>query len=92
VNYYEHAKTLTLNYAHTTPFGAFGLLAIGMIYFCLRYAAGQNNFDERAGRLVFWLYNTALVMCVVLTFFPVGFAQLAAVYEHGLAYARSLDF
>jgi nitric oxide reductase subunit B len=27
-----------------------------------------------------------------IEFFPVGWAQLAAVYDHGCAYARSLDF
>ncbi|MGC8475195.1 MAG: nitric-oxide reductase large subunit [Acetobacteraceae bacterium] len=92
INYYEHATTLTLNHAHTALFGAFGMLAIGMIYFCLRYAAGEDGFDERWGRMAFWLFNAGMVMWTVLTFFPVGFAQLAAVYEHGLAYARSLKF
>jgi nitric oxide reductase subunit B len=28
----------------------------------------------------------------VLNFFPIGWPQLAAVYEHGLAYARSMAF
>src|SRR6185312_13689229 len=36
VNYYEHGTFLTLNHAHTALFGAFGLLAIGLVYFCLR--------------------------------------------------------
>ena len=44
VNYYEHGTFLTLNHAHTALFGAFGLLAIGLIYFCLRYAlAGPHE-------------------------------------------------
>ena len=42
VNYYEHGTFLTLNHAHTALFGAFGLIAIGLVYFCLRYAAGEN--------------------------------------------------
>jgi len=29
---------------------------------------------------------------IVLNFFPIGWPQLAAVYEHGLAYARSQAF
>jgi nitric oxide reductase subunit B len=29
---------------------------------------------------------------VVLNFFPVGWPQLAAIYEHGYAYGRSLEF
>jgi nitric oxide reductase subunit B len=93
VNYYEHGTFLTLNHAHTALFGAFGLLGIGLVYFCLRYAAGERHaFSERAGRWAFWLYNSGLVLWIVLNFFPIGWPQLAAVYEHGFAYARSQAF
>jgi nitric oxide reductase subunit B len=57
VNYYEHGTFLTLSHAHTALFGAFGLLAIGLIYFCLRYAlAGRAQFSETIGLAAFWLY------------------------------------
>ena len=93
VNYYEHGTFLTLNHAHTALFGAFGLLAIGLIYFCLRYvAADREPFDERLGVWAFWLYNSGLVLWILLNFFPIGWLQLAAVYEHGFAYARSVAF
>ncbi|MDE2182921.1 MAG: cbb3-type cytochrome c oxidase subunit I [Alphaproteobacteria bacterium] len=93
VNYYEHGTFLTLNHAHTALFGAFGLLAIGLVYFCLRYAASERGvFTERNGIIAFWLYNAGLVLWIVLNFFPIGWPQLDAVFEHGLAYARSTDF
>ncbi|MDE2462970.1 MAG: cbb3-type cytochrome c oxidase subunit I [Alphaproteobacteria bacterium] len=93
VNYYEHATFLTLNHAHTALFGAFGLLGIGLIYFCLRYVAGDAHpFSEKAGRWAFWLYNGGLFLWITLNFFPIGWPQLAAVYDHGLAYARSEAF
>lgn len=93
VNYYEHATFLTLNHAHLALFGAFGLLALGLIYYCLRYAAGNHTpFKEKWGYWAFWLYNLGLVLWVVFNFLPIGFSQLAAVYEHGLAYARSIEF
>jgi nitric oxide reductase subunit B len=93
VNYYEHGTFLTLNHAHTALFGAFGLLGLGLIYFCLRYISGDRvPFNEKFGRWAFWLYNTGLVMWIVLNFFPIGWPQLAAVYEHGFAYARSMAF
>ena len=93
VNYYEHGTFLTLNHAHTSLFGAFGLLALGLIYFCLRYRAGpEAEFDERWGRIAFWCYNVALLMWIFLHFFPIGWPQLDAVYEHGLAWARSQAF
>src|SRR6201987_5063251 len=93
INYYEHGTFLTLNHAHTALFGAFGLLGIGLIYFCLRYAAGDEyRFGELAGKAAFWLYNAGLVLWIILNFFPVGWPQLDAVYAHGLAYARSNAF
>lgn len=93
VNYYQHATFLTLNHAHTSMFGAFGLLAIGLIYLALRYMAGDRyEWSDRLGLWAFWLYNVGLVMWVVMNFLPVGFPQLEAVYEQGYAYARSLDF
>jgi nitric oxide reductase subunit B len=93
INYYEHGTFLTLNHAHTALFGAFGLLAIGLIYFCLRYiAADRAPFGEKAGLWAFWLYNGGLVLWVALNFFPIGWSQLVAVYEHGFAYARSVVF
>jgi nitric oxide reductase subunit B len=93
VNYYEHGTFLTLNHAHTALFGAFGLLGIGLIYFCLRYvAADRYAFGEKLGRAAFWLYNSGLVLWILLNFFPIGWPQLNAVYEHGFAYARSQEF
>jgi nitric oxide reductase subunit B len=93
VNYYEHGTFLTLNHAHTALFGAFGELAIGLVYFCLRYIhAERPAFSERFGLWAFWLYNSGLVLWILLNFFPIGWPQLNAVYEHGLAYARSGAF
>ncbi|MGB8363841.1 MAG: nitric-oxide reductase large subunit [Rhizomicrobium sp.] len=93
VNYYEHGTFLTLNHAHTALFGAFGLLGIGLIYFCLRYvAADEHPFGERTGRWAFWLYNGGMVLWILFNFFPIGWPQLGAVYEHGLSYARSQTF
>ena len=31
-------------------------------------------------------------MWILLNFFPIGWPQLVAVFEHGLAYARSVEF
>jgi nitric oxide reductase large subunit len=72
----KHGTFLTLNHdAHTSLFGAFGLLAVGLVYFCLRYAAGERvAFNERLGLWAFWLYNAGLVLWVPLNFFPIGWA------------------
>ncbi len=41
-------------------------------------------FSERLGRWAFWLYNIGLVLWILLNFFPIGWPQLDAVFEHGL--------
>lgn len=93
INYYEHGTFLTLNHAHTALFGAFGLLGIGLIYFCLRYAAGDRlPWSDRLGTWAFWLYNVGIVLMVLLNLFPIGWLQLMDVYEYGFAHARSLEF
>ncbi len=93
INYYEHGTFLSLNHAHTALFGAFGLLALGLIYFCLRYAAGERaSWSDKLGMWAFWLYNAGVVLWIVLNFFPIGWPQLMDVYEHGVAHARSLEF
>ncbi len=92
VNYYEHGTFLTLNHAHTSMFGAFGLLAIGLVYMVLRYLNGERPWSDKAGIWAFWLYNGGLGLWIALNFFPVGWPQLEAVYTHGYAWARSLAF
>ena len=92
VNYYEHGTFLTLNHAHTAMFGAFGLLAIGLVYMALRYLNGERPWSDRLGVWAFWLYNIGVVMWIVFNFYPIGWPQLEAVYTHGYAYARSLKF
>lgn len=93
INYYEHGTFLTLNHAHTAMFGAFGLLAIGLIYLCLRHLASDKIiWRDRVGLWAFWFYNVGLALWILLNFFSIGWAQLIAVYQHGYAYARSIDF
>jgi nitric oxide reductase large subunit len=59
-------------------------LGLGLIYFCLRYfAADRQPFGEKLGRWAFWLYNGGLVLWIFFNFFPIGWPQLDAVYEHG---------
>jgi nitric oxide reductase subunit B len=70
-----------------------GLVGIELIYFSLRdVAADEHSFGAKVGRWDFWLYNGGLVLWIVFNFFPIGWPQLDAVYEHGLAYARSQRF
>jgi nitric oxide reductase subunit B len=49
-------------------------------------------FCEKLGLWAFWLYNGGLILWILLNFFPIGWPQLNAVFEHGFAYARSMAF
>jgi nitric oxide reductase large subunit len=50
--------------------------------------AGKGGF----GLWAFWLYNGGLLLWILLNFFPIGWLQLNAVFEHGFAYAPSQEF
>lgn len=52
----------------------------------------EEIWRDRLELWAFWLYNMGLLLWIVLNFFPIGFAQLIAVYQHGYAYARSIEF
>lgn len=93
ISYYEHGTFITLNHAHSALFGAFGLFALGIIYFCLRYAAGdQYQWSDRLGVWAFWLYNIGLVLMMALNLLPIGYLQIMDVYNNGFWHARSMDF
>ncbi len=93
MNYYEHGTFLTLAHAHTAMFGVFGFLGIGLIYFSLRYIVGDSgNWTDGPAVWAFWMYNIGLVLWCAINFFPVGFEQLLAVYNHSYVYARSITF
>lgn len=93
ISYYEHGTFITLNHAHTALFGAFGLFALGVIYFCLRYAAGDKfAWSDKLGIWAFWLYNVGVILWVTLNLIPVGYLQLIDVYNMGFWHARTMDF
>ena len=92
VNYYEHGTFLTLNHAHTALFGAFGPLGLGRstsacaIWLASRRASASGWAD---GVLALQRRARTLDRLQLLS---IGWPQLAAVYEHGYAFARSAAF
>ncbi len=92
INYYEHGSFLTLAHAHAALFGAFGLLGLGLMYFALRNIVQPEFWSDRLPNAAFWLMNAGLVLWLALNFLPVGFMQLAAAFNHGYWYSRSVAF
>ena len=48
VSYYEIGTALTANHAHAAMMGVYGMLAVGLALFCLRYLIPDDRWPERA--------------------------------------------
>jgi nitric oxide reductase subunit B len=92
VSYFEHGQFLTSAHGHASMFGAFGMLALGLIYFSIRGMMPANRWSDRLGTWALVSFNAAIVLWLALNLLPVGVPQVLATVDHGYAYARSLAF
>jgi nitric oxide reductase subunit B len=72
--------------------GVYGMLAIGLLLFCLRYLTRPDKWSDRAAGLSFWSLNLGLTWMAVCNLFPVGVVQLHDALSVGYWHARSVDF
>jgi nitric oxide reductase subunit B len=94
VSYFEVGTSLTANHGHAAMFGVFGMLALGVVFFCLR-AIRENTVWDRAERFIkfgFFGINIGLGLMILLDLFPGGVIQLWDVIENGYWHARRLGF
>ena len=54
VSYYEIGTALTANHAHAAMMGVYGMLAIGLALFCLRYLIPEERWPDQFAKLSFW--------------------------------------
>jgi nitric oxide reductase subunit B len=92
VSYYEIGTALTANHAHAAMMGVYGMLAVGLALFCLRYMIPEDRWSDRAAKISFWSLNIGLAWMVFATLFPLGILQLYYSVSRGYADARSLKF
>jgi len=92
VSYYEIGTALTANHAHAAMMGVYGMLAVGLALFCLRYMIPEARWSDRAAKVSFWSLNIGLAWMVFATLFPVGILQLYHSVSVGYFDARSLEF
>jgi nitric oxide reductase subunit B len=92
VSYYEIGTQLTANHGHAAMFGVYGMLALAMTVFCLRYLLRPEDWSERMVSFSFWALNLGLAWMVFVNLFPMGVLQLADVVTNGYWHARSLEF
>jgi nitric oxide reductase subunit B len=92
VSYYEIGTALTANHGHAAMMGVYGMLAVGLALFCLRYMIPENRWSDRAAKISFWSLNIGLAWMVFATLFPLGVLQLYHSVSVGYFDARSLQF
>lgn len=91
-SYFEHGQYMTLAHAHASMFGVFGLLAIGLLYLCLRGMTLAARWSDRLGLWALRSFHAAIVLWLALNLLPIGIAQWTATITHGYWYARSPAF
>ncbi|MBW8884057.1 MAG: cbb3-type cytochrome c oxidase subunit I, partial [Planctomycetia bacterium] len=92
VSYYQIGTHLTANHGHAAMMGVYGMLAIALIVFCLRYLLRPQDWSDRLIGFSFWTLNLGLAWMVFVNLFPLGVLQLADVVTNGYWHARSLEF
>jgi len=92
VSYYEIGTALTANHGHAAMMGVYGMLAVGLALFCLRYLVPEKLWSDRAAKLSFWSLNLGLAWMVFASLFPLGLLQLYHSVSAGYFDARSLKF
>ena len=92
VSYYEIGTALTANHAHAAMMGVYGMLAVGLALFCLRYIIPQKRWSDKAARISFWSLNLGLAWMVFATLFPLGVLQLYHSVSVSYYDARTLNY
>ena len=92
VSYYEIGTALTANHGHAAMMGVYGMLALGLAMFCLRYLIPAERWPEKWARISFWSANIGLAWMCFATLLPLGILQLYKSVDTGYFEARELKF
>jgi nitric oxide reductase subunit B len=92
VSYYEIGTALTANHGHASMMGVYGMMAVGLALFCLRYIIPEDAWSDRLAKISFWSLNVGLAWMVFATLFPLGILQLYHSVSVGYFDARSLNY
>jgi nitric oxide reductase subunit B len=92
VSYYEIGTALTANHGHAAMMGVYGMLALGLALFCLRYLIPAERWPEKWARITFWSTNIGLAWMCFATLLPLGILQLYKSVDSGYFEAREAKF
>jgi nitric oxide reductase subunit B len=92
VSYYQIGTALTSNHAHGAMMGVYGMMAVGLALFALRYIVPANRWPDQFAKLSFWSLNIGLAWMVFVTLLPLGVLQLFNSVNEGYYEARTLGY
>ena len=92
VSYYEIGTALTPNHGHAAMMGVYGMLAVALALFCLRYMIPEDRWSDRAAKISFWSLNIGLLWMVFANLLPLGILQLYHSVSTGYYDARTLQY
>ncbi|MDN5558810.1 MAG: cbb3-type cytochrome c oxidase subunit I [Ruaniaceae bacterium] len=92
VSYYQIGTALTANHAHGAMMGVYGMLAVGLALFALRYIIPPERWSDKLARFSFWSLNLGLAWMVFATLLPLGVLQLWHSVNEGYYEARTLGY
>jgi nitric oxide reductase subunit B len=86
VSYYEIGTALTANHGHAAMMGVYGMLAVALAFFCLRYLMPAERWNDRLAQISFWSLNIGLAWMVFATLLPLGVLPLLWLCWLGVRY------
>jgi nitric oxide reductase subunit B len=90
--YYMQGLNTTPVHGHAALFGVYGMLGIGLMLFSLRGMTIAQEWNEKVLKFSFWCFQIGLVLMLFISVLPVGILQTIASVDHGIWYARSMEF
>ncbi|MBC7308418.1 MAG: cbb3-type cytochrome c oxidase subunit I [Tetrasphaera sp.] len=92
VSYFQIGTALTANHGHGAMMGVYGMLAVGLALFALRYIVRPDKWSDKLARTSFWSLNIGLAWMVFATLLPLGVLQLWHSVNEGYYEARTLGY
>ena len=84
VSYFQIGTALTANHAHGAMMGVYGMLAVGLALFALRYIIPASKWPDKLAKISFWSLNIGLAWMMFVTLLPLGILQLWHSVNDGL--------
>lgn len=90
--YYMQGLNTTPLHGHAAMFGVYGMLGIGLMLFSLRGMTVTREWNDKVLKFSFWCFQIGMTLMLLFSLLPIGVLQTIASVDHGIWYARSMEF